>query len=132
MSGCIVPKQRSPVMKTAGTVLARAFLLLLPGASTRTRTVGVQLAAKTCMALAILVGVSQGALLAAPGSPGSVIGSWGPRFSLPLIAIHATALSNGKILLFSARSNSILSSTKTSPSLGSDAWVWDPGTGDLT
>lgn len=119
-------------MKTVETVLARAVGLLLPGASRRIRTAGVRFAVKTCAALGLLLGVFQGILLAASASPESVIGSWGPRFPLPLIAIHATAFPNGKVLLFSARSNSSLSSTKSSSSIGSDAWVWDPGTGDLT
>src|SRR5262249_36884442 len=113
----------------------QAVLLLRPGARRKSRIVAVEFAAKTCLALAaliVLVGALQGVLLAAPGTPASVIGSWGPRFPLPLIAIHATALPNGKVLLFSARSNSISSSTKSSTSIGSDAWVWDPGTGDLT
>src|SRR5262249_60479402 len=59
-------------------------------------------------------------------------GSWVLLLPLPHTAILATAFPNGKVLLFSARSNSSLSSTKSSSSIGSDAWVWDPGTGDLT
>ena len=85
-------------MKTVGTILARAVLLFLPGARPRrTRTVGTQFAAKTCMAFTLLAGVLQGVFLAAPGSADSGIGSWGPRFRLPLIAIHAAPLSNGKV-----------------------------------
>ena len=92
-------------MKTVGTILTRAVLLFRPGARPRrTGTVGTRFAAKTCMAFTLLAGVLQGVLLAAPGSADSGIGSWGPRFRLPLIAIHAVAFSNGKVLLFSARS----------------------------
>ena len=80
--------------------------------------------AARAMALGILGGVVQVVSAATTASASSVIGSWGPRFDLPLVVIHASVLPNeaGKVLLFSSRG----------PSVGSAAYLWDSATGALT
>lgn len=79
---------------------------------------------KRFAALAILGAVVQVVSGATTASASSVIGSWGPRFDLPLVVIHASVLptEENKVLLFSSRG----------PSVGSAAYLWDSATGALT
>ncbi len=55
------------------------------------------------------------------GDP-SVVGSWTEPFDLPVKVVHGILLPNAKVLLFSYPVHDV----------GSDAWLWDPATGDTT
>jgi hypothetical protein len=52
----------------------------------------------------------------------SVVGAWSPPFEMGVKGIHSSVLPGGQVLLFSYPVRSV----------GSDAYVWNPATGDMT
>ena len=83
----------------------------------------MRLPARIALISLTLVGiVAQSPLVAAPASADqSVTGEWTEPFDIGTVAIHATLMPNGKVLIFQ----------RPSLAYGSDARVWDPTTGEL-